>query len=135
MISRIGPEIDVIAFKQKINVDKVYKTKSDRTEITNGLIGTGMVVIDGQDVYEISLEGLQYKSADLTGDGLVDQRDITKYIRYIVFGELDLGKPDNKPDTTAPTVMLEATQVFSSLILILKQMQTNIEWTVVVKMV
>ena len=56
-----------------------------------------------------TLEGIKYTSADLTGDETVDQRDITKFIRYIVYGELDLGKTD----TTGPILELHATKQIS----------------------
>ena len=106
---------------------KIYKDKDKSEEIVQGIIGTGMYLNIDEDMYLISvvgdidgdgkavqvdltniikhivglkdkeLKGIYYKSADLTLDGKVDQRDITKFIRYIVIGELDLGKKDETP--------------------------------------
>lgn len=39
---------------------------------------------------EYELKGLDYLSADITGDDKVDQRDVTALIRYIVFGDFVL---------------------------------------------
>jgi len=39
---------------------------------------------------ENELKGINYQSADITGDDKVDQRDVTALIRYIVFGEFVL---------------------------------------------
>ena len=112
---------------------KIYKDKDKKQEIDQGIIGTGMYLYIENDMYLISvvgdidgngkaeqldltniinhivglqgkeLQGIYYKSADLTLDGKVDQRDITKFIRYIVIGELNLGKKD----TTPPILELE----------------------------
>ena len=121
IISRIRPETTVENLKTKLENVKIYKEKELKTEVTDGLVGTGMYLKDEESVYELSvvgdlngdgkatqveltniiryivglkganLDGIKYNSADITGDGTVDQRDITKLIRYIVYGELDLG--------------------------------------------
>ena len=120
--------IDQIKSTFKIYTDKTYKE-----EVKDGFVGTGMILKTEDCEYELSvigdfdgdgkatqvelsntirhivglkesqLQGIKLKSADLTLDGQVDQRDITKFIRYIVFGELDLGKKDTIP----PIVDLE----------------------------
>ena len=45
------------------------------------------------------LTGIKYESADITGDKAVDQRDISKLVKYIVTGELDIDN-DNKNQST-----------------------------------
>lgn len=149
-INRIEPETTIETFKSRISNKefdsiiyqyelqefqsnlKIYEDKECTNEVTNGFVGTGMYLKNGDKVYELSvvgdlnsdgkatqveltniiryivelngetLDGIKYNSADITGDGTVDQRDITKLIRYIVYGELDLGKVD----TTPPTLQL-----------------------------
>ena len=118
----------------------IYQDSTCTVEVTTGLVGTGMALKYDGKIYEISvvgdfdkdgkatqveltniirhivgltgseLTGIYYESADLTGDSLVDQRDITKYIRYIVYGELDLGKVD----TTPPILTLNAKDIQAS---------------------
>ncbi len=103
---------------------KIYEDKNCTKEIKAGNIGTGKYVKNGENIYETSvvgdfdgdgkatqeelthiinhivglqganLEGINYKSGDITGNGKIDQRDITKITKYIVYGELELGKGD-----------------------------------------
>lgn len=53
------------------------------------------------------LEGLQKISADINGDGQVNQIDVTKYINYLVYGELDIKRPEPDFDLIAPEVNLQ----------------------------
>lgn len=50
------------------------------------------------------LEGLQKISADINDDGNVNQIDVTKYINYLVYGELDIKRPEPDFDIIAPEV-------------------------------
>ena len=141
IVGRIEPETEVITLKSKMNYDakdiKVYKDEKKTEEVTEGFIGSNMIITAGGVDYRASvvgdfdgdgratqveltnivrhivgltgaeLTGIKYESADITGDGLVDQRDITKLIKYITIGELDLGKKDENP----PIITLKTTDV------------------------
>lgn len=50
------------------------------------------------------LKGIKKISADINGDENVNQIDITKYINYLVFGELDIKRPEPDFDLVAPEV-------------------------------
>ena len=137
IISYIEPQTTIKTFKEKLGVEKVYKDKTAKEQVTNGSIGTGMSIKNDGEIYELSVIGdfdgdgnatqvelsktiryivgktnltnLETKSADFTGDDIVDQRDITKFIRYIVYGELKLGKTDGSQiKEYAPTIEITA---------------------------
>ncbi len=86
-IGRILPKTTIKQFKSNFNVPSenihIYKDKNMQEEVQDGYMGTNMAVkFDNIDkVYEISTVG------DLDGDGLSNQIEIQKIIKYIVYGE------------------------------------------------
>ena len=88
-IGRILPKTTIIQFKTNFNVPSesihVYKDKNSQQEIKDGYIGTNMAVKfdNTEKVYETSIVG------DFNGDGLSNQIEIQKIIKYIVYGKND----------------------------------------------
>ena len=80
-IYRIAPKTSINEFNKNIEVSqgKEIKIYKDKKEVTSGYIGTGMTVkeSDGRE-YTTSVIG------DITGDGLVNQLELTRLIRHIV---------------------------------------------------
>lgn len=117
----------------KIYKDKTLQQEITTGYVGTGMVATDE---EGKDIYEISvigdldgdgiasqveithiirnltglkgydLEGLQKISADINGDGAVNQIDVTKYINYLVYGELDIKRPEPDFDLVAPEVNL-----------------------------
>ena len=117
--------------------NKEIKLYSDNKEVTDGIVKTGMNAKYGTDEYDISVVGdidrdgdaskdelaytirhilgfegaeftpLSYTAADITNDSLIDQRDITKYVKFVVNEKFDLDKKDETP----PVITMEIREI------------------------
>jgi len=70
---------------------------ASQTELTH--IIRNITGLNGYD-----LEGIVRISADINGDGNINQIDVTKYINYLVYGELDIKRPEPDFDLVAPEI-------------------------------
>ena len=143
IISQVAPKTPVTTFKKALSPSELQVLKNGE-EVTDGYVGTNMIVKYNNKQYRVSvvgdfngdgeatqveltntirhivgfensiLEGINYISADITLDGNVDQRDIRAFIRYIVFGELNLKPIILEDDDIGPTVNVDVTDKNSS---------------------
>ncbi len=116
-----------------INVT-IYKSETEREVVTSGIAKTGMIVTDGTTSYTISVIGDVNKDGrlnqidicqmigviigtqsyenntaskcafDVNDDNAIDQRDLSKMIRYVVFGRLDVAEENNTEPTPDPVI-------------------------------
>ena len=83
-ISRIIPETTIEEFKENFNVEKsklhVYKSGTEKKEVTSGYIATGMVLTcdEIEESYTLSVIG------DITKEGTLNQIDLNLLIKHIV---------------------------------------------------
>ncbi|MBQ2937424.1 MAG: InlB B-repeat-containing protein [Clostridia bacterium] len=83
IVSRIDPNTTILEFKQGVEIAKgnelKFYTKDGITEVTQGVVGTGMLVrgTNGQE-YKLSIKG------DMTGEGEANQVELTMMIRDVI---------------------------------------------------
>lgn len=75
-IERVRENTNIAEFKKEFKREiKVYNNETLDEEITEGIIKTGMIIEDKEDIYTVIVDG------DVSKDGKVNQVDISKIIR------------------------------------------------------
>ena len=76
VIKRVKENTSVKEFKKAFDREvKIYTDEMMNEEITEGIIKTGMTVVDKEDTYIVVVDG------DVSKDGKVDQIDVSKMVR------------------------------------------------------
>lgn len=123
-VSRIAPQTSINDIEDKFNkeIDVFKNTPYEKT--TEGNVSTGMWILDGQNMYEVSVlgdlngdsesnqieltdiiratvnpsqwnySGVEKLSADMDANGTINKDDVNASIRYILFGEIEIPEFD-----------------------------------------
>lgn len=77
-IRGVSPSTKVSEFKSYISGNITVKDKDGNTVADDTFIGTGMVITNGTETYEVIVKG------DLNGDGLCNHKDLAKMRMHII---------------------------------------------------
>ena len=119
-VSRIAPLTNINKIEDKFNKEIDVFKKNPYEKTTEGLVSTGMWILDGQNMYAVSVlgdingdgesnqieltniiratvnpstwsySGVEKLSADMNVNGIINAEDVNTSIRYILYGELSI---------------------------------------------
>ena len=119
-VSRIAPLTNINEIEDKFNKEIDVFKKNPYEKTTEGLVSTGMWILDGQNMYAVSVlgdingdgesnqieltniiratvnpstwsySGVEKLSADMNVNGIINAEDVNTSIRYILYGELSI---------------------------------------------